>query len=1355
MALSDIAANKAKELATNLLQNAQGQIATSRSKIAYSNAIEKSKASIESARLTQEELQKIISLNSGSPWPQIKPDSTVGGAMGFLPSVLLQPTLQTGPPVDGQTNEEGGGVVTQTYANYKFQDWRGQMIDYVSTGAKGTKWPQNSTHPESEAIEGVIGTKTKGFFPPKMLSKGSIVSSPTGSVVWPQTTNNPGFSETKGYLPPQLMEPVRDSEGIAKFNLKTQAQYKIDDWSGQKLQNGAKWPTKSLTTEDRFYAGKDLPRENPVLLNKPHSMRDVPLIFGDGRSDYFRNSLQVIGDGKNVSNLTPIENPSTGKSTLRLDHFKETPWENEDPPMFGFDIIFDSYSSPLLNGSLSDFILNYSNVSEILSKRQVYEEFKNQFQKFFRINGEMKVDPTQIAMTSLYSNVAAADSSSPLFNPHKKNYLGHYLKKISGLDFLIEQNKGDTIKYTPDYKKDFITLDFREDVSMNLGTLAHLYKTLYWSKPNGKMLIPENLLRFNCIIIVSECRNFQRVKKGIKNPENINIIKDNLSRYVYTLRECQFYFDKMPLPNEIDMGDQGPQMFENYSLNFDFKYSSVKLERFVPNGDWGNYVGIDGGSIWKVGNKGTRNSRGQTGSQELSTPKFFTVGPDNENYTYYPNLKINGEEKPYIMAVYGPKSDQADEFKKSTPPPTEGTLGAKNEGSGGQNLAETGAGNDGKVEQGTTTTTGGGAIPGGGTIPNGGAGSGATIDNLKKQSEQASSEAQQQNENQNVQEAVNNLKSKSSVGASQIKSMTQDLNVGSALGNLKLKSSIGSDLIKKATETSSIQSVTSGFKKISPSAITSQLSNSALNKVAKSIGTPLSQVVANKSIASDIVSGKFFDKMGGLKIEDSLKGLAGGGLSNLTSGLGNTLSGGLSGGLSGLKSAIPSLDSVKSKFSEAKTQAKSGFFDVRGSLKSSLTEGASKLKSGGGLFGGLSNQAEGLLGGLSGLKSAIPSLDSVKTKFSEAKTQAKSGFFDIRGNLKSSLTEGATKLKSGGGLFSGLSNQAEGLLGGLSSKITSAVPSLDSVKTKFSEAKTQAGNGFFDIRGNLKSSLTEGATKLKSGGGLFSGLSEQADGLLGGLSSKIKSSVPSLDSVKTKFSDAKTQASTGFFDVRGNLKSSLTDGATKLKSGGGLFSGLSEQAEGLFGGLSSKITSAVPDLSSVKTKFSAAISQPSTGFFDVRGNLKSSLTEGAKILTSFDKAVDDANSLTEQVSKKKNDTINLVKGLLNKEVEESKNNIGGFISVDNLKEKFTNATEIPSSSFFDVRGQMSGDKGKDTSSLNLRKNLLNNTIDKIYNTTKTGTSPIKNNTPPPTSFFDLKNQLKDFLGGTLGDKLTE
>jgi len=375
---------------------------------AFSSPLEKQKYAIYSAKLTQQQLQKIISLNEGAPWPQTQLNPEFSSTTGFLPSVLLQPTLQSNP-VSSQfsagRDATGDVKVTQTYANYKFVDWRGQQLSF---------------------------------------------------------------------------------------------------------------PPKSLTTEDRFYAGKDLPRNSPILVDKPYSMRDVPLIFGDGRMDYFRHGLQVIGDGKAVSNLTPIDNNALGASNQRLANFKETPWENEDPPMFGFDIIFDSFSSPLLNGSLTDFIANYSNVSEIASKRQVYEEFKNQFQKFFRINGEMKVDSTQIAMTSLYSTVAGADSASSIHNPHKKNYLGHYVKKISGLDFLIEQNKGDTIKYTPDYKKDFITLQLREDVSMNMGVLAHLYKTLYWSKPNGKMLIPENLLRFNCIIIISECRNFQRVKKGIK-----------------------------------------------------------------------------------------------------------------------------------------------------------------------------------------------------------------------------------------------------------------------------------------------------------------------------------------------------------------------------------------------------------------------------------------------------------------------------------------------------------------------------------------------------------------------------------------------------------------------------------------------------------------------------------------------------------------------------------------------------------------------------------------------------------------------------------------------------------------------
>ena len=116
--------------------------------------------------------------------------------------------------------------------------------------------------------------------------------------------------------------------------------------------------------------------------------------------------------------------------------------------------------------------------------------------------------------------------------------MSYYLKKVGGLKDLSENNGSNSFKYLTDYRKDVITLDFLEDVSLTLGTLSNLYKLLYWSKPNGKSIIPENLLRFNCKIIVSELRNFSRVKASGRR---VDVIKDNLSRYVYNLKECQLF----------------------------------------------------------------------------------------------------------------------------------------------------------------------------------------------------------------------------------------------------------------------------------------------------------------------------------------------------------------------------------------------------------------------------------------------------------------------------------------------------------------------------------------------------------------------------------------------------------------------------------------------------------------------------------------------------------------------------------------------------------------------------------------------------------------------------------------------
>jgi hypothetical protein len=159
------------------------------------------------------------------------------------------------------------------------------------------------------------------------------------------------------------------------------------------------------------------------------------------------------------------------------------------------------------------------------------------------------------------------------------------------------------------------------------------------------MLIPENLLRFNCQIIISECRNFNRVKKSLATG-NLEVIKDNLSRYVYSLRECQFYFDKMPHDDQIDLSQ--PKTYDNVSVQFDYKYSAMKFERFVPQGNSGHgkYVGYDSGAIWKIGNPGERDNRGtQSGGSksDSSVPKFYTEGANKYNQ--------NGVTTPIVIKV--------------------------------------------------------------------------------------------------------------------------------------------------------------------------------------------------------------------------------------------------------------------------------------------------------------------------------------------------------------------------------------------------------------------------------------------------------------------------------------------------------------------------------------------------------------------------------------------------------------------------------------------------------------------------------------------------------------------------------
>jgi hypothetical protein len=459
---------------------------------------------------------------------------------------------------------------------------------------------------------------------------------------WPQRLGsvNPGF------LSPLLISPYAlTATGTSSNTTKKIGSYEYTDWTGQKI----KLDGTVLLTEDRFNESKgDFPRTD---LNKnPYSTRDSYLIFNDNSTDYFRHGLQVIDNINNVSS-------DSTNSNARLGEFKNTPFENNDPVMFGFEIIIDSVSSPLLNGSITDFLNNYSSISEVASKIPVYEDFKQQFVKFFKTNSTVIIDTDVATISKSSANYSNSDSSKNIHQKGKTSYMNYYLKKVAGLKNLSESNTGDTKKYLVDYRKDLITLDFNEDVTLSVGTLAHLYKLLYWSKPNGKGIIPENLLRFNCDIIISECRNFNRVRKAAGTGELVEVIKDNLSRYIYSLKECQLFFN-MPHPDDVDLASIST--FENFSVSFDYKYSTVNFEKFLPKGNFGQYVGYDSGAIWRIGNPGNRNGRA-SGQSEASIPKFFTEF-DN-------TLRQNGVLSPFITGSYKP--DGISETAETLPPDIE------------------------------------------------------------------------------------------------------------------------------------------------------------------------------------------------------------------------------------------------------------------------------------------------------------------------------------------------------------------------------------------------------------------------------------------------------------------------------------------------------------------------------------------------------------------------------------------------------------------------------------------------------------------------------------------------------------
>jgi hypothetical protein len=308
----------------------------------------------------------------------------------------------------------------------------------------------------------------------------------------------------------------------------------------------------------------------------------APTEIGDDRMGSFKFKLSDYVNIVSSKNDFETSDGGSGnkpweKSDVMRNRYLDTGyigthWDNEDPVYFGFEVIINVNSSPLFNGEVEKFISEVGSGSlgdytEVATRRDVLKNFQYELEKYFKFDSQMTAVGGR---TEQYLGT----SSIPL--PGENELKRYYVKKISGLDKLVESNTGSERKSFVDYLKDKLTITFYEDTTLNLGRLASLYKILYWSRLRGKSIIPENLLRFDCEIIVSELRDFVKVRKS---NNALEVLKSNLSRYRYQVYECQWWFKSMSHPESIDLSSQ-PTLTDTYDVEMTFKYSTMVYEQY-------------------------------------------------------------------------------------------------------------------------------------------------------------------------------------------------------------------------------------------------------------------------------------------------------------------------------------------------------------------------------------------------------------------------------------------------------------------------------------------------------------------------------------------------------------------------------------------------------------------------------------------------------------------------------------------------------------------------------------------------------------------------------------------------------
>jgi hypothetical protein len=267
--------------------------------------------------------------------------------------------------------------------------------------------------------------------------------------------------------------------------------------------------------------------------------------------------------------------------------------ELEDPTILGYSLRIDYESSPLFS-NLGDTKNDYpketnKNVLNLIggedtaniaaddikqqssSKKSKNNSCINFIEKYLPQHPEMRYAKSYLYEFKDYSKKIFTSPETEMGNENdytKVKYKNSYIYSIKGLNRL--DNNFVELKNDNDHESLELTLG--EDIRMYVYRMFYIYKNLSWSYNMGKKLIPENLLRFNMYIKISDIRNYT---SDISDDFKF-IAKNAYSRIIYELKDCEFIFPENSniLPETLSLG--GKEVNEQYAdLKIKIKYRKV------------------------------------------------------------------------------------------------------------------------------------------------------------------------------------------------------------------------------------------------------------------------------------------------------------------------------------------------------------------------------------------------------------------------------------------------------------------------------------------------------------------------------------------------------------------------------------------------------------------------------------------------------------------------------------------------------------------------------------------------------------------------------------------------------------